>query len=133
MRCYEVRAYTPMLGELQVERVNLLGTDVAGEDRSSTRIETRPRARTELITVGANFGQVGKPFDFSVTDAQAEESGVVLQDRVEVDVVAVARPREIAEGTLLRVHLPPLLGLGVVEHQFAIARGGDSNDVATIG
>src|ERR1700722_3148349 len=120
-----------MLGKLQVESVNLLGADVAGGDRNSTWREARPRARTELITVAANFGQVGKFFDFPVTDAQAEESGVVLQDRVEVDVVAVARPSEIAEGTLLRVHLPPLLGLGVVEHQSVVARG-DGNDVASI-
>lgn len=68
----QVRACTPMLGELQVERINFLGTDVAGEDRNFTRREARPRARTELITVAANFGQVGKFFDFPITDAQAK-------------------------------------------------------------
>jgi hypothetical protein len=108
--------------------VDFLTADVAQKKRRVVGGETGPGA--EVCPEAGHAVKVDHAFKFAVGDANAEEARVFRQRRIEVDVLAVARPAGVADGEAHE--FLPLLG-GAVEQHEILGIVGDGRDVAAVG
>src|SRR4051812_46813200 len=109
-----------VLRKLQIKRINFLRTDISRKQRHLARPKRAPRSRAELPMKQSRLLQVRNLLHFSIADAHTIVSSLLVQEGIEVDVSAVARPRQIPKRPVQR-HLTPLLGLHVVKLQLPVS------------
>ncbi len=85
------------LGEFDIEGVDFLGADVAGEERGLPRAYAGPGARAKLAWECADLFQVDDAIELGIADAKPKVSRVRCIQSVKVNVRAILRPGHIPD------------------------------------
>src|SRR6516164_7958633 len=101
------------LRSFEVERVDFLGADVAGEKRTVIGRDTGPGTAAELSAEGFQVSQVNDSIQLQIAEAKPVIAVIVAKESVKVHSGTVTRPRDIAKAIRFGRDLLPFLGLRV--------------------
>ena len=115
---------------LPVQRVNLLGADVADEERRVIRRQAHPGEDHTCGFCASEAVEVRDAFQLVVADSRAEDRSVSGRIRIEINLLAVARPGR-------RIHRSPgqlrPVPRGSVEQHDRLRIGRQCRDIPAVG